>query len=132
MYMVDHLLRHRLFSSRWLATGWFILINILFYLPGSALPKNNWLTSIHIDKWVHIGIFAILFFLWRTSFDRKWKYYNVLLLFLALIYGILVEIIQHNWVPNRDFDPWDVVADLAGSILGYLVWSGVYKKNKPL
>lgn len=130
--MVEQWLRHPFLRSKWLAISWFLLINILFYLPGSALPKTNWLTAIHIDKWVHVGIFSILVFLWRSAFPFPGRSYPVVLLFLALVYGILVEIIQFLWVPNRDFDVWDVAADGAGSLLGLMVWSGVYKKNKPL
>jgi VanZ family protein len=126
------MLQHPLFRSKWLAISYFLFINILFYLPGSALPKNNWMQQIHIDKWVHIGIFAVLIFLWRGAFNRKEPYYNGVLLFLVLLFGIMVEIIQFFWVPNRDFDLYDVAADMGGSFLGLFVWLRVYKKNKPL
>ena|SRR5205823_9454256 len=117
------------FRSKWLATGWFIIMCILFFLPGSALPKeNSWMTIIHIDKLVHVGLFAVLLFLCRSSFSWSIDHYNVFLLLLALFYGFSVEIIQREWVPGRSFDLFDVAADMTGSIAGILVWLWAYKK----
>jgi hypothetical protein len=119
-------------SSRWFFLGYFILINILFYLPGSAFPKDNILTRIYFDKWVHVGIFAALVFLWRSAFRFRFRGYHTLILLAAMVYGMLVELIQDRWVTNRSYDPYDFLADVAGSILGLYVWWRVYKKNKPL
>jgi len=124
--------RWKFLKSKWLALGWLILISILFFLPGSALPKNNWFNLIHIDKWVHVGMFAVLLFLWRSAFTPVTRNHNLMLLIIALIYGLLVEFIQLNWVPNRDFDLYDVLADMIGAVLGILCFLQVYKKNKPL
>lgn len=126
------MLRAKFFRSRWTATGWFAIMCFLFFLPGSALPKENWLTAIHFDKWVHVGLFAVLLFLFRSAWNCRLNYYALVLLLFALAYGFLVELIQKAWVPNRDFDLWDVAADMSGSVLGLLIWAGVYKKNKPL
>jgi VanZ family protein len=105
---------------------------ILFFLPGSAFPNENWLSKIYFDKLVHVGLFAILIFLWRSAFNSKFSAYNFVLLFLALLYGIMVEYIQRYFVANRDFDLYDVVADMIGSVSGLLVWLRTYRKNKPL
>ena len=50
----------------------------------------------------------------------------------CLLYGFMVEFIQREWVANRDFDLYDVLADMAGAVTGILVYREVYKKNKPL
>jgi len=123
------MLNHRIFNSRWLAFGWLIFISILFILPGSAIPHSSLFTLIYLDKWVHVFLFAVLVFLWRSAllFPRQ----AIVLIALSLCYGILVEFVQEFWVPNRSFDVYDMAADLAGSILGTLVW-GWGKKNKPL
>ena len=119
-------------SSPWFFLGYFLLINILFYLPGSAFPKDNILTRIYFDKWVHLGIFAALVFLWRSAFHFRFRGYHALILLAAMVYGMLVELIQDRWVTNRSYDPYDFLADVAGSFLGLYVWWRVYKKNKPL
>ena len=104
----------------------------LFFLPGSALPKEDWLDRIYFDKWVHTGLFAILLFLWRSSFKLKLSSYNVVLMICALVYGLSVEFIQKYWVVNRSFDLVDVLFDMVGASIGLTLWWWVYKKNKPL
>lgn len=101
---------------------------LLFFLPGSAFPNENWLSKIYFDKLVHLGLFAILVFLWRSAFDFKSASYNWVLLFSALFYGLAVEFIQRYFVPNRDFDLYDVVADVAGGVIGLIVWVRYIKK----
>jgi VanZ family protein len=103
-------------------------MSILFFLPGSALPKENWLDQIYFDKWVHIGLFAVLIFLWRSSFNYKISNYNLILFFTALLYGFMVEVIQLYFISNRSFDLYDVAADMTGSVLGLLIWLRTYKK----
>jgi len=39
---------------------------------------------------------------------------------LAIAYGISIEFIQKNWIPNRAFDIGDIIADTAGSIAAYV------------
>ena len=44
--------------------AWFFLVLFLICLPGSDIPPvENWLSYIYFDKWVHIGLFAVLTFL---------------------------------------------------------------------
>ena len=126
------MLKWKMFRSRVLAVSFLIIITILFCLPGSAFPKENWLTRIGFDKIVHVCFFAALLFLWRTAFDQAFKNLTAILLLFAVVYGLLIEIIQNRWVPNRSFDLYDVVADAGGSIAGIFIWWWVYKKNKPL
>ena len=114
-----------------LAIIWSVTITILFCIPGTAFPKQNWLSDLHFDKWVHFGFFAILVFCWRFYFPVT-NAYDWLILFFALIYGILVEIIQHHLIKNRAFDVWDVIADMTGAVAGLLFWWYLYKKDKPL
>jgi len=122
------MLRWKLFRSKGLAIAWFLIMCTLFFLPGSALPQEDWLNKIYFDKWVHVGLFAVLIFLWRSAFDSNFNNYNWFLILSAMLYGLLVEFIQKQWVANRSFDLYDVVADLTGSIIGLVVWLRVYKK----
>jgi len=41
---------------------WLIISTLLLTIPGSSFPKENWLEKIWFDKWVHIGMFAIMVF----------------------------------------------------------------------
>lgn len=122
------MLRSKFFRYKSVAIAWFIIMCVLFFLPGSDLPQANWLDAIYFDKWVHIGLFAVLIFLWRSSFDLDFNHYNWVLLLSALLYGLSVEFIQKYWVPNRSFDLYDLLADMTGSVLGLVVWLRAYKK----
>lgn len=126
------MLRWKLFRYKSLAIAWFVLMCVLFFLPGSDLPERNWMAVVHFDKWVHIGLFAILIFLWRSSFNLDLNHYNWVLLLSTLLYGLSVEFIQKFWTSGRSFDLYDVLADMAGGVLGLLIWLRAYKKNKPL
>ena len=122
------MLKWKIFRYKSVAVTWFIVMCILFFLPGSDLPQANWLDAIYFDKWVHIGLFAMLTFLWRSAFDLDLNHYNWIILFTAILYGLSVEFIQRYWIPNRSFDLFDLLADTVGSIIGLAVWSVVYKK----
>lgn len=113
-----------------LAAVWLFIISVLFFLPGSALPKEPPFGIPYFDKYVHFGFFALLVFLWRFYFNGSLKY-TCLLLGIAFFYGLGVEVIQHCFVANRSFDLGDVAADMAGAIAGIIIWRG-YKKNRPL
>ena len=106
---------------------YFAVISFLFCLPGSAFPKNNWLSKVHFDKWVHIGFFALLLVLWLWALTPRTK--GILgLLVAALLYGLLVELVQDRFIPNREMDMGDWAADVAGSFGGLWFWSRYIKK----
>jgi VanZ family protein len=123
------MLKWKIFRSKTVAISWLLIMCILFFLPGSAFPTENWLSKIYFDKLVHIGLFTILIFLWRSSFDFEFSNYHLVLLFFALIYGLAVEFIQRYFVANRDFDLYDVVADMIGAVLGLAIWAWTYRKK---
>jgi VanZ family protein len=118
-------------NAKMLALLWLLFITVLFFLPGSALPKANWLSKIFFDKWVHFGFFAVLLYLWRYFLSEK-VIDTLLLLAVALLYGLTIEAIQHFFIRNRSFDLGDVLADMAGAIAGLWFWVRLYKKNRPL
>jgi VanZ family protein len=94
-----------------------------FCLPGSALPKNDWLAKIYADKWIHIGIFVIMIMLWCLPLLHKQTRESLVKLFLGISigffgYGILIEIVQHFFIANRSFDWADIVADGVGCVIG--------------
>jgi VanZ family protein len=109
---------------------WLLFISVLFFLPGSALPKEKVFDEIHFDKIVHFSFFALLLFFWRFYFPYAAKY-NWWILLLALCYGFGVEVVQHYFIANRSFDLGDVAADMTGAIAGVWFWSSRYKKIDP-
>lgn len=121
------------------AVIWFIIANILFFLPGKDLPKETFLDKIYFDKWVHIGLFCGLTFLTAYPFIKAQRYTKKMLIKVIIafiMYGILIEFIQKYFAEDRSFDVTDMIADATGCILGYFICSWfnnkLAKKNKPL
>ena len=117
--------------STWLALSWFITVTILLCLPGSSFPKENWFDKIELDKWIHIGLFGIMVILWCRAVAIEGKKIR-LFIHIALycfLYGIVMELIQKYFIPNRSFDIGDILADGAGSALGLLLAARVYIKK---
>ena len=75
------------------------------------------------DKWVHIGFFLILAYLfcWALRLTSKRGFAYVFL--LAALYGIAVETVQDQFIANRSFDIGDWMADMFGAGVGIWVWS---------
>ena len=109
------------------AIMYFVFISVLFFLPGSVLPKEGWVSKIYFDKWVHIGFFAVLLLLWLWGL-MPGKNGVVWLLVAAVLYGITVEFIQDRFIPNRSFDLGDWAADITGSFVGLWFWDRYIKK----
>lgn len=71
------------------------------------------------DKWVHIGLFAILCFLWcRVIQNPQWF---IKIAVVCLAYGIVIEFIQDKFIPYRSFEVWDILADAVGCAIGYWI-----------
>jgi VanZ family protein len=100
------------------AIGGLLFASFLFVLPGSAFPSSGWMAAVQFDKWVHVTIFSLLCFFWGTGLKTFTVREKLFLFAAALLYGLLVEVVQGRYVPNRSFDPGDVVADAGGAVLG--------------
>jgi VanZ family protein len=120
-------LRHPVFPVSWL-----VVTTIAFLLPGSAIPKVNWLDKIWFDKWVHAGIFIVMVVAWTYMLSYKVKkpvaYIAIVVTVFCLLYGIIIELLQHYLVLNRSFDLGDIAADAAGCLVG-LFLAGRYIKK---
>jgi VanZ family protein len=110
-----------------LAFLYFLITLWLFTLPGTAIPHVDLFDTFQVDKWVHALIFFGLCWLYMNpilSIDKsnysKIKIF-ILITSIAIGYGISIEFIQRDYIPNRSFDIWDIVADTIGSILA-LIW----------
>ena len=106
--------------------AWFFLVLILICLPGSDLPTvEDWFNKIYFDKWVHVGLFAVLAFLFMLPFIRsslpvkdKWQYL-VRITLAASLWGLTTEFIQKYFVQGRNFDMFDWAADSLGAIIAF-------------
>jgi len=106
--------------------AWFFIIVYLTCTPASKLPQIGWLASIpQFDKMVHVGLFAVLTFLFcwplsKSSIDRNQRLqYFIKIAVAASIWGLTIEFIQKFWIPSRSFDLWDWAADSAGALIAF-------------
>ena len=104
--------------------AWFFLVLFLLCLPGSDLPTvQGWLNKIYFDKWIHIGLFSILTFLFmypfiRSSIGAKDKWHYLLRIAIAVsVFGLTSEFIQKFFILGRSFDLLDWAADSLGALI---------------
>ena len=111
----------------WLAVTWSLITLVLLCLPGSVLPSHGLFSLPFIDKIAHLGLFGGLVFFWSLYyyFYRRPNIITVRLswtiVFCCFLFGVIMEFVQKDFIPNRSFDVGDIIADLAGSLIGYLI-----------
>lgn len=111
----------------WPVVLWSAIILIFSSWPHLQVPKIKWENE---DKFYHFAEFFIwgIIFLWRASKLNLLKPgANPLTekIFLALLIGIIFAFIDEyhqKWVPGRDFDRYDLFADMAGLALSSLIF----------
>lgn len=125
----------KIIPSYFPAIAWTFISIILLVLPGTAFPKENWFGKIWLDKWIHIGMFAILVTLWswamlkKTSDGNRLRNLFIGISLVSLAFGIGMEFVQKYFIPNRSFDVGDIIADGVGCTLGFIYSIRRYIKN---
>ncbi len=87
------------------------MLIIGFSLPGQSLQRFSMFTP---DKIWHVGSFLILALLWLRVYPTA----GIRILLYGALFGILTEVYQHVMPIGRTFDPFDVVADVGGLLVG--------------
>ena len=69
-------------------------------------------------------MFGLLVFLFSWGIKRKYNYEkrnNIFILIAVggVVYGIAMEYVQQNFIPNRSFDMGDIIADIIGCLAGW-------------
>ncbi len=110
-----------------------ILTTISFLSPINGSPIFK--LYIPLDKLIHIIIYLLLSFLWISYFYKANNYNKVflpiiLVIILCFFYGIIIEMIQELFIPLREADIFDVLANTIGTILGTLLFWNVKNRIK--
>jgi VanZ family protein len=94
-------------------------------IPGEELPPLNFTFS---DKFAHLTVYTLLGMLiaLREGFGsfvitggvKAWTRAGWIAPAIGVLYGAMDELHQY-FVPNREMDIWDFVADLVGVALGF-------------
>lgn len=105
----------------WKTLIWLAVIFWMLLKPASDIPSYSIFEIPHFDKMVHLGIFAILGFLFSWE-SPAWKIKKLFLigLLLATTTALLTEYLQTSLAKGRSGELIDFVADLIGYALG--VW----------
>jgi VanZ family protein len=115
--------------------AWFFLVLILICLPGDDLPPtDDWMSAVYFDKWVHIGMFSVLSYLFmlpvaKSALPLRAKLQNIIKIAICVsLWGITTEFIQKFFIPGRSFDLCDWAADSFGAALAVFVIAKIYPK----
>lgn len=115
----------RILAYKFFPFCWTLLIITLLCIPGSYVPGTGIFGMPHLDKVVHIFLFGfnVLFWGWHYQGNGnvlKIKTIYLITALLTIALGIVMEFVQMYFIPNRSFDGWDIVADVAGAVLAWL------------
>lgn len=110
------------------AIAWFVIITILFLIPTTEFPEEAWFEKIYLDKWLHAGFFFLLVWLFYLPLRTKTKTIMQWIAATAVVYGIVIELLQEFVVPGRTFDTMDMLFDAIGSVVAYFVGRKYLKK----
>jgi hypothetical protein len=133
------------FGKLYIPLIWTICVVIGCCLPGSMIPNERGFKIPQFDKLVHVTMFGGFVFLWNLYLTNRSLALPRLLGFFFLFYmlgnffGISMEIVQKYWIPWRDYDTYDIIADMFGAGIGYGLSGMIFipslvegAKNKPL
>lgn len=97
----------------------YLLVSIIIVLFITLTPGNGNIAGNNLDKLVHIFVFLIL------SINISFKYYKTEkitgVILLAILFGLMTEFTQ-QFIPGRNMDFYDGVADTLGIIGGYYLY----------
>ena len=104
----------------WITGFWALIILLLSVIPGEDLPSISiW----EADKMAHAFVYALLCFgviltLRRQSFLPLNRFKGIIFAFLLCnLYGWSIECIQGEFLANRTFDVYDLMANGIGCFL---------------
>jgi len=113
--LTKNILRHKYKIVAVIYTLWLTAIS-LSPLNGVDLPSFKF-----ADKIVHFFLYFFLTLVWLKAypaFTRK----IILLLAGVVLWGIAIEFIQENFIPNRSGDVFDALANTLGGITALFIF----------
>ncbi len=98
---------------------WSLFVLVVCLIPGNEIPSSPFINIPQFDKIVHFFFYFILSFLFLFSLGKPLNSFNYLASILyCLVLGVFIEFIQHYYIPNREGDIFDVLANFIGSLVG--------------
>ena len=106
---------------------WFLVLLVIICLPGEDVPDTDWLNIASFDKLVHAGLFGGMVFLFCMPFKKaaisKQQKINLFIKIMlsTIVWGLTTELIQKYFIPGRQYDLMDWLADSIGAVLAFFV-----------
>ena len=118
-------------DSKYLYIAIFLTVGVGF---GSLISLNNTsIPTVHIsDKFLHITAYFFISLSWLLTFLKLINSLKIstLIFLIIFLYGIIIEVLQKMFTSNRQFDFYDILANLVGIILAFLLFFIVSKKKR--
>lgn len=115
---------------------WAAIILFLSLTPSNQMPEINIWELFSFDKAAHLFFYALFTLQLIVAFKKQnfsyiLKYQSVLsALFISLIYGVMVEMLQYYTLAGRRADYLDIIANILGTFIGCALFSIIY--NQPI
>ena len=110
-----------------LAITWTVFVVVASLVSFNSVPKVKVVGS---DKVVHFLFYLMFVVLW--SLTKKQSYfkikYSLLIVVIAIVFGIIIEILQGVLTKTREADFYDALANFLGAIVGFIALYWI--KNK--
>lgn len=100
-----------------LATVWTLLTLYLSVISASTIASLHLWNISGLDKLGHLTFYMFFSFLWCMSVSRE-KNRSEMVLFIAIAFGILMEIGQYVMLNGRTFEFLDILANTLGATYG--------------
>ncbi len=116
----------------WLTIVWALIIFGLSIMPGVSLPAMSWMDYLAPDKLAHAivyGIFSYLVIRAYSSDNQALSKHMILSVLITSGYGVLMELIQGNFFPQRFFEVPDIIANIIGSLIGVLIYNYLHNRK---
>lgn len=124
---------------RW-ALLWALLIFILCAIPGKDIPFGDIWDLFNLDKFIHASIFFMQAILLINGFSNQSgillfnTYPKSFTLFICIIYGGDLELMQGAFFEDRNADVYDFAANTIGALAGIALYPSIiriYKRFRP-
>lgn len=116
------------------SVGWAAIIALLSLMSTGGEPMFPLFGIIPTDKAVHFAVYLILAYVLLVGTAKQYtfgklRYYSIpVSVTTAVLYGVLMEVLQGFVIMDRNMEFYDIVANTAGSISGLGVFWLVYLK----
>lgn len=117
----------------WPGIVWGIIIFILSAMPGNYIPQvqsfANWVS---LDKIVHLSLYFVFCYLLLKGILTQYHHNKKKLLFgllFVVMFGGVMEIMQHYLFIGRNGNILDFFANLVGCLLSYALFLFIQRKK---